>query len=288
MSIPKLASFYWGNERMSYLRYLTLASFRKQNPDWTIRLYVNNSPIGRTWGIGAAMEKEWYGGPDYMDRLPALGVEIIPAATRGIEAITGPLNDVHLSNLVGFDVLANEGGCVFDMDILFIRPIDKTIKALGDAHAGRIEFQIAAANGETRLGYTPVCFLASAGDSSFWQEVLAFSIKSQSPGDYESACTPALTEVPKFPLWRDNRWIKLIPQESVFPFSIFPEMDFMAMTWTVHFGDGRDRISPDAIGVHWNGGSDNGTKHCAQVTEETLRQHKDTLCLLAAEMGFGK
>jgi hypothetical protein len=288
VSIPKIASFYWGNERMSYLRYLTLASFRKQNPDWRMQLFVHRSDIGRTWGQGAALEKEWYRGPDYLDRVLDLGVELIGAEGRGILERTGPLNDVHLSNLIGFDVLAKEGGCVFDMDILFIRPIDKVIADLGDAEAGRIEFQIAAANGETRLGYTPVCFLASSGDVQFWRDVLDYSIRHQSPDDYESACTPALTDVPKWEEYVGHPLIKLIPQESVFPFSVYPDLDFMAMTWTVHVSDGRHMISPDSIGVHWNGGSDNGTKHCAQVTEESLLRHTDTLCLLAREMGFGK
>jgi hypothetical protein len=37
--IEKTLHTYWGGDSMSYLRYLTLASFRKLNPDWKIFLY---------------------------------------------------------------------------------------------------------------------------------------------------------------------------------------------------------------------------------------------------------
>ena len=38
--IPKIAHFYWGNKVLPYLRYLTLYSFKKYNPDWVVNLYI--------------------------------------------------------------------------------------------------------------------------------------------------------------------------------------------------------------------------------------------------------
>src|SRR5690606_28717819 len=38
--IPKIAHFYWGNKQMPFMRYLSLYSFSKLNPDWEIKLHV--------------------------------------------------------------------------------------------------------------------------------------------------------------------------------------------------------------------------------------------------------
>jgi hypothetical protein len=37
--IPKRMSFFWAGGPMSWLRYLTLASFRHLNPNWEMRIY---------------------------------------------------------------------------------------------------------------------------------------------------------------------------------------------------------------------------------------------------------
>ena len=37
--IPKIAHFYWGSQKLSFLRYMSLHSFKKCNPDWEVRLY---------------------------------------------------------------------------------------------------------------------------------------------------------------------------------------------------------------------------------------------------------
>ena len=38
--IPKIAHFYWGNEILPFLRYITIYSFSILNPDWEIKLYL--------------------------------------------------------------------------------------------------------------------------------------------------------------------------------------------------------------------------------------------------------
>ena len=51
-NIPKIVHFYWGNEKLSYLRYMSVYSFRKLNPDWKIKIHVPGalSMIAPTWG----------------------------------------------------------------------------------------------------------------------------------------------------------------------------------------------------------------------------------------------
>ena len=42
-AIPKRIFFYWGGSDMSWMRYMTLYSFRKMNPDWEVILYVSDN-----------------------------------------------------------------------------------------------------------------------------------------------------------------------------------------------------------------------------------------------------
>ena len=50
--IPKLAHFYWGNDTLSFLRYLSIYTFSKFNPDWRIQFYYPAQKYhgARTWG----------------------------------------------------------------------------------------------------------------------------------------------------------------------------------------------------------------------------------------------
>ena len=47
--IPRRISFFW-HGRMSWMRFLTLQTFRRHNPDWEIHLY---HPAGDVYGYSA-------------------------------------------------------------------------------------------------------------------------------------------------------------------------------------------------------------------------------------------
>ena len=48
--IPKILHVYWGGSSLPKLRYLTIESFAKYNPDWEVRVYVPATPVeGHSW-----------------------------------------------------------------------------------------------------------------------------------------------------------------------------------------------------------------------------------------------
>ena len=48
--IPKIAYFYWNdNTPLSYLRYLTLKTFRSLHPDWDVYLYQSGADVNSKW-----------------------------------------------------------------------------------------------------------------------------------------------------------------------------------------------------------------------------------------------
>ena len=71
--IPKKAHFYWGGERLSFLRWMTLKSFRIFNPDWEIILHRPTIPfhLHKTWT--SPQQGEAFIGNNYEDLLPQIG-----------------------------------------------------------------------------------------------------------------------------------------------------------------------------------------------------------------------
>ena len=49
--INKTMTFFWSGEKLSWLRYMTLYSFRKLNPDWVMELHLSK-PIHN-------LDKKW-------------------------------------------------------------------------------------------------------------------------------------------------------------------------------------------------------------------------------------
>jgi hypothetical protein len=117
--IPKILTLYWGG-RLSYLRYLTVFSFKKNNPDWQIRVFYPEKPtFKKTW----LTEEQTgiYFGIDYFTKLSELA-ELIPIDMENI-GFSNLLPEVHKSDIVRLWALSEYGGLYSDMDILFFKPV---------------------------------------------------------------------------------------------------------------------------------------------------------------------
>jgi len=123
-SIPKRIFFYWGGDKLSWLRYMTLYSFRKFNPDWEINLYTYRNPIKyKPWNTWEEQDFFKYHGNDYFPLLANLDIKEIywdyGKYGRSLE-----IGENHKSNILRWEQLSGNGGVHSDMDILYIKPID--------------------------------------------------------------------------------------------------------------------------------------------------------------------
>ena len=73
--IPKILHVYFGGP-VAYLRYLTIYSFRKQNPDWEIKFYYPKRVYKKnTW---LSNEQEYiFKSKNYFNKIKKLGIEVI-------------------------------------------------------------------------------------------------------------------------------------------------------------------------------------------------------------------
>ncbi len=110
---------YWGG-RLSFLRYLTVLSFKKYNPDWHVIVFYPAFPNNTiSWSTGE--QSGVYTGVDYFEKLSNLA-ELIPISMDSV-GFSDSMPEVHKSDIVRLWALAEYGGLYSDMDILYFKPL---------------------------------------------------------------------------------------------------------------------------------------------------------------------
>ena len=117
--IPKTMFFYWGGEKLSYLRLLSIHSFHKLNPEWDIKIYVPSSLSKKiTWGTKEQSGK--YTGEDYLLKS---NYNVIPFDFTAI-GISNDTPEVYKSDLLRYYLLYKYGGFFSDTDIIYFKPME--------------------------------------------------------------------------------------------------------------------------------------------------------------------
>ena len=122
LNVPKICHIYWGGGPLLYLRYLTVRTFIKLNPDWQVILwYPEYSFTGKSWGIehnylplNPTLCK------DYLPELLELPITKMPIdfSSLGFKKETP---EVHKADYTRINVLHLYGGVWVDLDILFFK-----------------------------------------------------------------------------------------------------------------------------------------------------------------------
>lgn len=121
--IPKVAYFYWGKKTLSYLRYMTLYSFRKVNPEWKMEVFYSEtpsaSPVWRSCDhvIPTVSQENFWG------TFSNLNITITPIESLPLN-FPEAMSDVMKSDFLRLYLLSERGGLWSDMDILYFRPVE--------------------------------------------------------------------------------------------------------------------------------------------------------------------
>lgn len=117
--IPKILTMYWGGN-LSFLRYLTVLSFKKYNPDWHINIFYPSFPTSTiSWSTGE--QAGVYTGVNYFDNLSNFA-DLIPIRMDSI-GFSDSMAEVHKSDIVRLWALSEYGGLYSDMDILYFKQL---------------------------------------------------------------------------------------------------------------------------------------------------------------------
>ena len=119
--IPKIAHFYWGATKLSWLRYMTVKTFSVCNPDWKIKFYIPS----KLFSGGLKWEQERVSiNIDYLPeiyKLPNTEVITLDFDVLGI----GDIPEVFRSDVLRLKLLGSDGGFWADMDVITFKPFNE-------------------------------------------------------------------------------------------------------------------------------------------------------------------
>jgi len=232
-NIPKVAHFYWGGEKLSFLRYLSIYSFRKQNPDWKIKLHIPEvlGTIVPTWKtleqkISKSIQNNV---SNCFDLIHDLNVEFVKHNFDKY-GFSNTAHEVHKSDFLRWILLSGEGGVWSDMDILYVQPINYMIDnndLNNKTHTGVCCYDD---------GIYAIGFLMSSQNNDFYKKISNLAIKKFKAKDYQSMGNKLFTR---------NENALHINVQTVYSIQ---NIDFF-LNYNLNVED-----YYNAIGFHWYGG----------------------------------
>ncbi len=267
-TIPKRMSLFWTGARMSWMRYMTLASFRRWHPDWEMVLYWMEEEAGsKTWKSSETQDVQVYQGPDYSDRLSDLNLSIVPW-TPSQPALAA----AHACDLCQWSVLAEYGGWYSDMDVLWV----------GSLPAERVK----SASAVVCLsdGYMAIGLMGASPGNPLFRNIQETAVLNYTPRKYQSTGAEAIYRLAGiWPSWgsfnqpgrlaldrlRERYFIEIaeLAQETIYPFT-YRQTDRI-------FSEAHD-LPPGCCGIHWFGGNNLSQQWNCRLTHENYGDYDNT------------
>ncbi len=266
MSIEERMSFFWGEGKMSWLRYLTLETFCKLNPHWDIRLYfTTKSKKVQTWRSIEQQDFKHYDGACYFEKATKIkNLQSIPAEYFFPKFPTH-LSPVHQCDLLQWKILAELGGWYSDMDILYLKSMELLHnRTLNDQY----DMVMCLPCGDLTIG-----FLAAKQGRKFYRAMFNSCLQQlQEPNTYQAFGTSKMFEMcglrgnapGRDAVWRItkhfNHSIYVTENgEDVYPWN----WRGVENIWHKDVGVGADQV-----GIHWYAGAPTSQKMNAVLTPE--------------------
>lgn len=279
--IPKIAHFIWvKNQPMSFMRYTTLWSFRKTNPDWIMKIHLVSMDLlkGKTWEEDMGSDYLTpFNGKNYYDQLWKLnnfgskdtGPIKITYDNTTFNNITEP---AAMSDILAWYLLATEGGVYFDMDILFIESLNPLHNTCNNVDSV-ITYGHSAPT--CTDDYFSIGVMMSSGNNQMFKVIMQLAEENYCNSGYQSAGIKIL----------EKYYHDLDGLENAFPkqkIGLLPMIAFYALDWRMLDGIFCHNMIPylknvGAYGIHWYGGSNIAQEYISKINEYNYRAESGTL-----------
>ncbi|NLF24390.1 MAG: methyltransferase domain-containing protein [Deltaproteobacteria bacterium] len=245
--IPRRVHFYWGNESTSFMRYLTVYSFLKLNPDWEVNLYIPASKYEGTetpWVTGESYDGVTYRGRDYSSDLYSLpGIKLWEVDFSGYPFImNAPEN--YKSDLFRWYILSHEGGLYSDIDILYFRPMREIFFNTLDY----VDLDTVVCL--QQYGHI-IGFLLSSPDNPLFRSLLDSCERFFTSATYQAISAPMVNSL--FPTFESLQISFPRLHFCNMPMSVVYALDHVTIPLAFQSND-MSHLKPDTIGIHWYAG----------------------------------
>lgn len=273
MNFPKNIYFYWGNKTMSFLRYMSLYSFKKFNPNWNIILIKRrNSIIPKEYGWEERLDSLYFKGEDCSNLLDDLDITIKYLEEEYPEIAELDIQENHISDVILWKILSEDGGIVSDTDVLFYKPID--YEKIKDVDVGLISFQ-----GYPRKDYIPLSFMIGKPNRFFRQ--MYQKSKNEINTEIWDNSPSLMDSFKQIKNIFNNLNIVRLPSHLVFPFSETKKepQEYFKMMF-----EKETKIPKDSIGMHWYGANPNSQRFNNKLTKDNYKNSDNTICKIIQEI----
>lgn len=270
--------FFWGNTPMSWLRFITIKTFRLLHPDWDVKLFTakTNNETGKWRSIERQDFFNYTKRSDYLDKISGLGIPIVEWKENNLPNI-GPS---HLSNLFKWKILHTQGGVYADMDIVFIRSINKLYKKLVNYDAGL-----------TYAKYFSIGVLFGKQNNALFKMIYNHSLRVYDPQKYQCVGVLAIYHLLHGDnIYKNDEDIDWMKTYSFNNFKLLSQKTNSSiynvpMHLFYYFNSGhiedmflREKRIPDTtLGIHWYAGNSLSQKYNNLLTEDNWHKYSCTL-----------
>ena len=264
---------FWGGTPLSFMRYMTLRSFRYHNPDWEINLY--QPPIACPPKNRYIHEQEdtGYAGEDYREQLDTIAVNQLTWLNT-IPSISA----AHASDLFQWELLSKQSGFYSDMDILYTRPIEplyETIKEVATVFC-------------LQGGGMSIGFHASIAPNPIYKHIYLTALNHQNNKRYQCTGVEAVYKAAEILHRRAQPTGTKAVKKFVYkfpdvPIATIPDQSFYSYDWVTYpkiFSQCKE-VPSDVYGLHWFGGSPIAPDWGRKLTPQNLDKYGNTWCKYA-------
>jgi len=271
--IPKIVHFYWGNKKLSYLRYLSVYTFYKYNPDWEIRFYYpkhrNNEITWTTFEQKNTKEIK----DDCYPKLKKLPIKFIEFDFK-ILNLDNNMSEVHKASFLRQYLLSTEGGLWSDMDILYFKSMNNL--SLNKENNKNIDTIVC---GEKRrkkeqIRYS-VAFVLSSKNNEFFNFTYNKAIEKYDPKEYQ--CIGATLLNTNFP--RIERIKCKFPNLNIANLSMNTVYAYNVLNIEkIYNSSNLNKFTNESIGIHWYAGYSLASKYINKLTHKNYYKFNNVLC----------
>jgi glycosyltransferase involved in cell wall biosynthesis len=252
--IPKIANFYWGSKKMSFMRYLTIKTFKKYNPDWSVHLYIpKNISSETTWKTVDSHHQndssDYKAEGDYFQKLLSEEPIKIIKVDFSKTIVGKDASEPHKSDFLRWNILYKKGGLWSDMDIIYHRPLTELYFNNFENSQTDLVVSYDERHIENGVHLTPIGFLLSKPKNSFFNSLAKKSIKLFNKEQYQSiGANMWMKNYPNIDSIRSSHHLRAINlhHEVVYQFD-WNNLDQIYDSCT-------EQLSDKSIGIHWYGG----------------------------------
>jgi len=240
--IPKILHVYFGGEKLSYLRYMTIKTFCNLNRDWQVRFYYPQYPTTeKSW---VSFEQKYtFDGDDYFDHVKRLPVQMIPFdfSTIGVD---NTLSEVYKSDFLRWYLLSTVGGLWADMDILFFKPMN--FLSFNTPENAHIDTGVCIC----RYGHS-IGFMLASRDNLYYRYVWKRTKQAWNSTNYQSIGSILSNHL--FPTVQAIQ--RVLPQLNAvnIPMDVVYAYDAARIS-DIYKSTNMERYTNDSIGLHWYAG----------------------------------